>query len=71
MAPTPWYASKTVWLNIAAILIVILTALSGRQDLISSDVIEVFGLVLAILNIIIRFFTKTPIATMKGRNNEH
>lgn len=60
-----WYQSKTVWLNIISILIYLLTTLSTNPALqFSTKTVTLFGVLLGVLNLILRiYFTDTPITT--------
>jgi len=59
-APKPWYRSATLWTNGAAIVAALGMLVSGQADL-QKFVAEVFPLLLAILNIFLRFKTKTAV----------
>ena len=56
-----WYASKTLWFNILFGLIAV-AGLFGWVDFQpSQDVIDIVGVIVAAINIILRFVTKAPV----------
>ena len=61
----PWYQSKSVWLNVATALVLVLVLFApGSQfaDLISTTASRWLELVVAVINIVLRvFFTNTTI----------
>lgn len=52
-----WWQSKTVWVNIVAGIALITQAITGSQIL---DV-DTQAAILTVINIVLRFATKTPI----------
>jgi len=60
MNPKPFYASKTVWLNVIATVI---GALTLAQDAIPTEYKTYVILAVGVLNVILRvWFTEAPIA---------
>ena len=57
-----WYMSKTVWLNILAVLVVVVQALQGQAWINP----EYQVLALAILNAVVRLLTNQPISGTPG-----
>lgn len=57
MDGTPWYASKTLWVNVLAVVAMIAQGVSGKV-LISAEL--QLG-ILGAINMILRFLTKKPI----------
>ena len=60
-----WYESKVVWLNVIALVALIVPVILDALVQTFPDVgmIPIWGgVVLAILNIVLRFFTDTPLA---------
>ena len=60
-----WYESKTIWLNVIALVALIVPVILDALVQTFPDVgmIPIWGgVVLAILNIVLRFFTDTPLA---------
>jgi len=58
----PWYTSKTLWFN-ALFLVSAIAAYFGFADFKpDSNVVELAGVVVSVINIVLRFVTKEPIA---------
>ncbi len=55
---TPWYASKTLWVNAIAIIAIILQGVTGKV-LIN---LELQATILGIVNMVLRIVTKQPIS---------
>ena len=59
----PWYQSKTIWLNIFALIILVADGLGFAGFTPDPWVPEVGGIILAVLNILLRYVhTEQPIA---------
>lgn len=58
MDPKSWYTSKTLWANAIALVAMIAQGITGHE-LISLDI---QASILAVINIILRFATKQPVA---------
>ena len=60
MASKPWYASRTVWLNVVAGVTLLGAYLTGDID--KHEALYQFGtMILALLNVILRLRTNQPI----------
>lgn len=60
MTPKPWYHSKTMWVNILTLLVMILGTVSQWPEF-SAYTGQIAG-ALAIVNILLRFLTDRPVA---------
>ena len=49
-----WYLSKTLWINILALVAVVLQGVTGKEIL----SVETQGIILTVINIILRLVTK-------------
>lgn len=54
---TPWYASRTLWVNVLAIAAMIAQGITGKEVI----NMELQATVLGVVNIILRLVTKTPV----------
>ncbi len=54
---TVWYASKTLWANAIALVAMILQGVTGNVVI----SLEIQGTILAVINMVLRFVTKSPI----------
>lgn len=54
-----WYLSKTLWINILALVAVVLQGVTGKEIL----SVETQGLILTVVNIILRLVTKQELTT--------
>ena len=59
MTPKPWYQSKTMWVNILTLLVMILGTVSQWPEF-SAYTGQIAG-ALAIVNILLRFLTDRPV----------
>jgi hypothetical protein len=59
----PFYASKTLWTNIVMLVATVSTAFGVDLGLNPEAQIAIVGTVMSVVNIILRFVTKTPITT--------
>lgn len=59
MTPKPWYHSKTMWVNILTLLVMILGTVSQWPEF-SAYTGQIAG-ALAIVNILLRFLTDRPV----------
>ena len=59
MTPKPWYQSKTLWVNILTLLVMILGTVSQWPEF-SAYTGQIAG-ALAIVNIALRFLTDRPV----------
>lgn len=61
----PWYASRTLWLNVLSLVIVVITA-AVDTDLVKQnpELVLTFMAIVNILNAILRFLTKTGVTLM-------
>jgi len=62
----PWWQSKTMWLNIGAVIVTVLTTvldITGVVDLghYKGQVVAVVTAAIAVANIILRSITKSPL----------
>ncbi len=56
-----WFESKTVWVNIIAMLVMVLD-LASRQPFIPAQYVPVLVFVIGVLNVVLRvWFTEQPI----------
>lgn len=66
METKPWYASKTVWLNVFSTLFAVAALfMAGGQfaGVFSETVVLIMSIVIAVLNIILRiWFTNTTVS---------
>lgn len=58
----PFYESKVFWFNILAGIIAVAGIFGFGDYKPSADVLEIIGIVVAAINIILRFITKQPVA---------
>ena len=58
----PFYASKTLWANAVMLIATVSTALGIDLGLDPETQIAVVGAVMAVVNIVLRFVTKSPIS---------
>lgn len=58
----PFYESKVFWFNILAGIIAVAGIFGFGEYKPSADVLEIIGVVVAAINIILRFITKQPVA---------
>jgi len=68
MPPKPFYTSKTFWLNIISLLLVVLAELAREQYGLSESWLGLVALLTPVLNVVLRFLTTQPIALTKGSN---
>lgn len=54
-----WYLSKTLWVNILALVAVILQGVTGKEIL----SVETQGIILTVVNILLRLVTKQELTT--------
>jgi hypothetical protein len=59
VAAKPWYRSKTVWVNVFTLAIMIIGVIAGSP--LAKDYGEYVALVLSIANVVLRFLTTQPI----------
>ena len=59
----PFYASKTLWTNIVMLVATVSTAFGLDLGLNPEAQVAIVGTVMSVVNIILRFVTKTPITT--------
>lgn len=61
----PWWMSKTLWLNITAILIVFVGMLMGPefQEILPKDWGKYLVAITAFLNVVLRTLSKSPLTT--------
>lgn len=57
-----WYQSRTLWMNVVSIVVVLTTALAD-PSLISPQVAAGAGVALSVANIVLRLITELPIET--------
>ena len=55
---TPWYASKTLWVNAIALIALLVQSITGHELL----NVEIQASILAGINLVLRFITKQPIS---------
>lgn len=53
-----WYQSKTLWVNIIAVLAIIIQGVTNNEIIVDTDI---QGAILGLVNIILRLVTKVPI----------
>lgn len=61
----PWYQSKTIWLNVIAVAVFVVTGL-GAMPGIDPSWAPWFGFAVAVLNFVLRMITNQPIAGSPG-----
>ena len=63
MEKKPFWASKTMWVNLVALVATVSTAFGLDLGLTPENQVAVVGAVIAVLNIALRFVTKAPIGS--------
>jgi hypothetical protein len=67
MEPKSVFASKTIWLNVITLAVMILGVLMADQSgIIKPEWLGYIGLTNAILNVLLRFVTEQPV-TLSGK----
>jgi hypothetical protein len=61
--PKPFWSSKTLWINLIALVAAISTAFGVDLGLDPEAQIAIVGTVMSVINIVLRFVTKAPIST--------
>ncbi len=61
-----FYESKTFWFNVLAALIAIAGIFGFGDFQPSKDVVEIIAVVVAAINIVLRFLTKAPVGLKAG-----
>ena len=64
MSTKPWYLSKTVWFNVITIVVGIIGQVTNAFEL-NASVLKVFGIVLSVGNLLLRFLTTSTLTTTK------
>ena len=62
MPPKPFYQSKTLWINVISLLLVVLAELAREQYGLSESWLGLVALLTPVLNVVLRFVTSQPIA---------
>ncbi len=62
MTPKPWYASKTIWANALAMIAAGATVFGLDLGLTPEVQAEILAVVMTVVNIVLRFITKDPVA---------
>ena len=62
MPPKPFYQSKTLWINVISLLLVVLAELAREQYGLSESWLGLVALLTPVLNVVLRFITPHPIA---------
>ena len=63
METKPWFASKTMWVNFVALLAAVLGAFGMDLGLDPDTQVALVGGVMAVVNIVLRFVTKSAVGT--------
>ena len=66
MPPKPFYQSKTLWINVISLLLVVLAELAREQYGLSESWLGLVALLTPVLNVVLRFITTQPIALARG-----
>ena len=66
MEAKPFYASKTLWVNLVAIIATVGTAFGLNLGLDAETQIAIVGGIMGVVNIILRFATKAALVTSKS-----
>ena len=61
MTAKKWYESKTLWFNVMAV-IVLVAGVFGYTGELSGDWAEAGGIILAVVNLVLRIVTKQPVS---------
>lgn len=56
-----WWASKTLWVNVVALIAMITSAFGLNLGLDAEMQVAIVGAIMAVVNIVLRFATKTPV----------
>lgn len=64
----PWYASRTLWLNLLGLIVLVVGVIVDNAQLVDlpPEMLGYLGMVLAIANAVLRFVTTQPIASGSG-----
>lgn len=57
----PWYQSKTIWFNVLAGAVAVAGVLGFGQFQPDKATVETIGMLVAVVNIILRYVTKEPV----------
>jgi hypothetical protein len=60
--PKPFWASKTLWINLIALVAAISTAFGVDLGLDPEAQIAIVGTVMSVINIVLRFVTRAPVS---------
>ena len=61
MPTKPFYQSRTFWLNIISLLLVVLAELAREQYGLSESWLGLLALLTPVLNVVLRFLTNQPL----------
>ena len=70
MPPKPFYQSKTLWINVISLLLVILAELAREQYGISESWLGLVALLTPVLNVVLRFLTTQPLSLTRNQEPE-
>ena len=62
MESKPFYESKVFWFNLLAGVVAVAGIFGFASFQPSQDVVEIIGVIVAAVNIVLRFVTKQPVA---------
>jgi hypothetical protein len=62
-----WWQSRTVWVNLISLLLVIVAELSKAEYGLPAQVLQIIAILGPILNIILRSLTNQPISWGSGK----
>jgi hypothetical protein len=60
--PKPFWASKTLWINLITLVAAISTAFGVDLGLDPEAQIAIVGTVMSVINIVLRFVTRAPVS---------
>lgn len=63
MEPKAWYASKTVWFNLLALLVSVALAFGFGEFKADPAVEQAAFVIVTVVNLVLRFMTTRPIGT--------
>jgi len=69
MTPKPFYTSKTLWINVISLLLVVLAELARQQYGLSESWLGLVALLTPVLNVMLRFITTQPIGIPPNPDN--
>jgi len=61
--PKSWYLSKTVWVNVLTLAVSVLGVFEASELLTERQLVLLAGLVIPIVNVILRWLTDRPISS--------